>query len=287
MKEFKGKVAVVTGAASGIGRGLAERCAREGMKVVLADIEEAPLKKAEDALLAGGANVLAVPTDVSRPEDIEALAEKTLGAFGEVHLLFNNAGVQTGVQRHKSLWENTPADWEWVIGVNLGGVINGIRVFVPIMLEQQTDCHVVNAASVVGLVPGTEIGIYRVTKAAVFMLSETLYLQLKECDARIGVSVYCPGGVHSRLNYAERNRPGGLQNSPEDQPLTPRQQTTQELFQELNDNAMPRDEFAGIIFQAIGENKLYILSHPEYNDNIKRRAENILQGCNPEMEQVL
>ncbi len=152
MKEFEGKVAVVTGGASGIGRGIAEHCAGKGMKVVLADIEEAALRGTERTLQTAGAEVLAVLTDVSKLDDIETLARKTLDAFGSVHLLFNNAGVQT----RKRTWEATSADWEWVINVNLWGVINAIRVFVPIMLRQETECHIINTASFAGVTTGAE-----------------------------------------------------------------------------------------------------------------------------------
>ncbi|MCB0135864.1 MAG: SDR family NAD(P)-dependent oxidoreductase, partial [Caldilineaceae bacterium] len=139
MQEFRNKVAVVTGAASGIGRGIAERCAQEGMNVVLADIEEPALQEATESMRRSGATVLSVRTDVSKAGDVEELARKTLDAFGAVHLLFNNAGVGAG----GSVWESTLADWQWVMGVNLWGVIHGIRTFVPIMLAQDTECHIV------------------------------------------------------------------------------------------------------------------------------------------------
>ncbi len=154
MREFKDKIAVITGAASGIGRGIAERCAQEGMKVVLADIEEAALRQTEKDFAAAGATVLALRTDVSKVNDIEALAQKTLDTFGAVHVLFNNAGV--GVW--PTVWECTLADWAWVLGVNLWGVIYGVRVFVPIMLKQDTECHIVNTASVAGLTAGAGLG---------------------------------------------------------------------------------------------------------------------------------
>lgn len=147
MKDFTGKVAVVTGGASGIGWGIAERCAAEGMKVVIADIEEGALKQAEKTLKVGGADVLAVKTDVSKIVEIEKLAQKTLEAYGGVHLLFNNAGVNTDISLRKPVWENTSGDWEWMIGVNLWGVINGVKVFLPIMMRQNTACHIVNTAS--------------------------------------------------------------------------------------------------------------------------------------------
>jgi NAD(P)-dependent dehydrogenase (short-subunit alcohol dehydrogenase family) len=280
MKEFKDKVAVITGAASGIGRGLAERCVKEGMKVVLADVEESSLKETEKALKTRGADVLAVKTDVSKFKDIEALAQKTLAKFGAVHLLFNNAGVQTGVQRSKALWENTLADWEWVIGVNLWGVIYGVKVFVPIMLQQKTECHIVNSASIAALMSIGELGIYRVTKSGILIFSETLYLQLKKLNSLIGVTVFLPAFVRSRLNDAERNRPKELKNPPEPPP-TPEEQAILKTFEEGNRNAMPPEKFAELVFQAIEEGKLYVFSHPEYNAMLKQRMENMLQGDNP------
>ena len=156
MKEFTDKVAVITGAASGIGRAIADKCAAEGMKVVLADINKKGLAIAEAELKESGATVLSVPTDVSKAKDIEALSQKTLEAFGEVNLLVNNAGVYTT----GTLWENTISDWEWVLGVNLWGVINGVRTFVPIMLEQESESHIVNVSSMAGLAQNSDIGIY-------------------------------------------------------------------------------------------------------------------------------
>ena len=176
MREFKDKAAVITGAASGIGRAMADRCVQEGMKVVLADVELEALAKTEASMKASGATVLAVRTDVSQARDVEALAQETLEAFGDVHLLCNNAGVGTSA----AIWEITIADWEWVIGVNLWGVIHGVRVFVPIMLEQDTECHIVNTASILGLISGPGSGAYKVTKHAVVTLSETLYHELAE-----------------------------------------------------------------------------------------------------------
>jgi len=283
MKEFKDKVAVVTGGASGIGLGLAQRCAREGMKVVLADVEESALKEAEKVLRTGGADVLAVKTDVSKISDVESLAADTVGAFGGVHLLFNNAGVQTG--KGETFWENTITDWQWVLGVNLWGVIHGIKVFLPIMLQQNQEGHVVNTASIAGLMNSSAIGIYSVSKTAVFMLSETLFLQLKERSAPIGVTVICPATVRTRLNDAERNRPVELSN-PHEQPPTPKQQAIARMFEKLNEQGMAPEEFAGLVFDTIRNDKLYLLSHPDYNIRIQQRVENILQGRNPEITQI-
>ena len=281
MKDFKGNVAVITGAASGIGLGLAWRCAEEGMKVVLADIDQSALNAAEKRLKAKGTAVIAVRTDVSRLADVEALAQQTISAFGGVHLLFNNAGVQVGVQRAKPLWENTMADWQWVTGVNLWGVAHGVKVFVPIMLKQGTQCHIVNTASAAGLTTGTEIGIYRITKSAVIMLSETLCLQLKQCGATIGVSVLCPSSVQTNLNEAERNRPAELSNPPEKAPLTSDKERLLKRFQTLNQNARSTEQFTAAVFKAIEEEKLYVLTHPELNAMVKQRTDNMIEGKNP------
>ena len=205
MKEFRDKVAVVTGAASGIGRGLAGQCAKEGMKVVVADIEEARLKETEAALKDSGADVLAVKTDVSKFKDIEALAQKTLDAFGGVHLLFNNAGVQAEASARKPPWEYTLADWEWVMGVNLWGVIHGVKVFVPIMLDQKAACHIVNTSSMAGLITEPQLVIYAVTKSGVIKISEAVYLQLQQRQAKLGISVLCPAFVTSDLGRDSRS----------------------------------------------------------------------------------
>lgn len=277
MKEFKDKVAVVTGAASGIGRGIAERCAQEGMKIVLADIEKEALSKAEEEMKATGATVLAVPTDVSKARDVDALAQKTLDAFESVHLLCNNAGVGGGT----SIWESTLADWEWVIGVNLWGVIHGVRTFVPIMLEQDTECHIVNTSSVGGLISGPGRGVYRVTKHGVVTLSETLHHELTQQGAKIGVSVLCPGFVRTRIVDSERNRPLALRNPPIERTPTPEELDFMQLSQERVQNGMPPEQVADQVFTAIQQNRFYILTHPESKEFIKLRVEDILQERNP------
>jgi len=171
VKELQGKVAVITGAASGIGRALARRCATEDMKVVLADVEQAPLDKTERELREAGAAVLAVQADVSRARDVERIARETLDEFGAVHLLVNNAGVSL---IGPPVWETTPADWDWILGVNLRGVVHGLRVFVPIMLEQATPCHIVNTTSPAGLLALPAFGAYNASKAGIVAVSETL-----------------------------------------------------------------------------------------------------------------
>ena len=189
------KVAVITGAASGIGRGLAERFAAEGMRVVLADVDEGALAELAAALETKGATVLAIKTDVSKPAEVENLAVQTLDTFGAVHILCNNAGVVCS----RPIWEHTLADWEWVLGVNLWGVIHGIRAFVPRMLAQDDACHIVNTASILGLVGGSGEGIYKVSKHGVVVLSETLADELAQKEANIQVHVLCPGWVRTGI----------------------------------------------------------------------------------------
>ncbi len=279
MQTFKDKVAVITGAASGIGRGLAERCVQEGMKVVLADIEPTPLAQTEADLKAAGASVLAVVTDVSRASQIEALAQKTLGAFGAVHLLCNNAGVRAGA----TIWESTQADWEWVIGVNLWGVIHGLRVFVPLMLEQEADCYIVNTASMAGLISPHPSASYGVTKHAVIALSEQLYHELAEKGSKIKVSVLCPGWVQTRILDAARNRPIHLQNEADPAQVASDAQTKailDAIRPTLQEGISPQ-QVADEVFKAIREETFYILTHTGYNPWIQARLENILQGRNP------
>ena len=276
MKEFKDKVAVITGAASGIGRGIAERCVEKGMKVVLADINEGDLRKAETETKALGGTVLSVRTDVSKRDDLELLARKTLDAFGEVHLLVNNAGVGAG----GSPWEATWSDWEWVIGVNLWGVIHGVKIFTPIMLAQNTDCHIVNTASVAGLKVGGRSAPYAVTKHAVVALSESLYLALEERNALVKVSVLCPGFVKTNIMNAERNRPVELQNEPVEIP--PQVQADLDFMNAAVEAGMSPLQVADRVFEAIEEEKFYILTHPEWLPVIKLRVDNLLQLENPQ-----
>jgi NAD(P)-dependent dehydrogenase (short-subunit alcohol dehydrogenase family) len=276
MKKFTGKIAVITGAASGIGLGIARRCMKEGMKVVLADVEEKALTNAEAEMKAAGANVLAVLTDVSKAQDVEALAGRTLDTYGAVHLLFNNAGVTTGA----AVWEYTLADWEWVIGVNLWGVIHGLRTFVPIMLEQNTESHIVNTASIGGLITYPASGAYEVTKHGIVALSETLSYELADYSDKIKVSVLCPAAVNTRIIDAERNRMITSRTEPKKE-LTPEVQMRRKALRQTLESGMSPNEVANHVFQAIKEEKFYILTHPKWNALVQMRMENILQGRIP------
>jgi NAD(P)-dependent dehydrogenase (short-subunit alcohol dehydrogenase family) len=277
MKEFKDKVAVITGAASGIGRAIAERCAREGMKVVLADIEEPALAQTEAEMKAAGADVLAVLMDVAKAGDVQTLAQKTLDAYGAVHLLCNNAGVGAG----STVWESTINDWKWVLGVNLWGVIYGLRAFVPIMLEQDTEGHIVNTSSIAGLVSFHGSAAYHAGKHAVVALSEKLYYDLAAQGGKIKVSVLCPGWVRTRIMDSARNRPAELQDDPADIVVTPEMMATFEEYIRACEAGMSPDVVADQVLQAIRDEAFYILTHPEFTPYVQARMEALLQGQNP------
>jgi NAD(P)-dependent dehydrogenase (short-subunit alcohol dehydrogenase family) len=276
MKEFIGKVAVITGAANGIGRAIAERCVGEGMKVVLADVDEVGLAKAETELKTAGGTVLGVRTDVSKRSDVELLARRALDAFGQVHLLFNNAGVGAG----GAPWEATWNDWEWVIGVNLWGVIHGVKVFTPLMLAQNTECHIVNTSSAAGLVVGGSSAPYAVTKHGVVALSESLYLSLQQRNSLVKVSVLCPGLVRTNIANAERNRPAELRNEPV--AMTPQMQAGLAAFKAAIDASMPPTQVADVVFDSIKEEQFYILPHPEWTEVIRLRTDKLLRMENPQ-----
>jgi NAD(P)-dependent dehydrogenase (short-subunit alcohol dehydrogenase family) len=270
-----GRVAVVTGAASGIGFALSERFASEGMRVVMADVEAPALTEAADRLSGRGAEVLPVTTDVSSGEQVDGLRDRALDAFGAVHVICNNAGV-TGLGR--PLWEMSLRDWEWVLGVNLWGVINGTRAFVPVLLEQDAG-HVVNTASLAGLTTGM-LGAYSVTKHAVVALSESLHFQLVQRGAPVAVSVLCPGWVRTRILDADRNRPADLGPPPDPDPA---QEGARELVRQLVETGMDPAKVAGHVVEAIRDGRFYVLTHPEMNEGIRRRADEVLAGAPPGM----
>ncbi len=276
MKGFAGKVAVITGAASGIGRGIAEKCVRLGVKVVLADIDEDSLEKTGTELDAMGGTVLCARTDVSKRNDMESLARRAFDTFGSVHLLFNNAGVAAGGPP----WEATWNDWEWVIAVNLWGVIHGVKAFTPLMLAQNTACHIVNTSSSAGLISGGFSAPYSVTKHAVVALSESLYLTLQQRKSLIGVSVLCPGLVQTNIANAERNRPPELRN--ELVAPTPEMQAGRAAFEAFVAASMPPERVAEIVFDAISKEQFYILTDPAWSDIIRLRTTKLLDLENPE-----
>ena len=263
MDEFHGKVAVVTGAASGIGFGLAQRFAAEAMKVVMADVEEPALKEAADTLAAGGAEVLPVVTDVSDSDSVHALAQATFDRFGTAHVVCNNAGIGTGGRT----WEVTDAQWAWIIGVNLMGVVHGIQAFVPRLIEQG-EGHVVNTASAAGLTSGPGMSPYFATKHAVVALTESLAADLALAGANVGASVLCPEWVRTRINESDRNRPPGMASF---QDMRPELGPMREMLHSLVDSGMEPSEVAGHVVDAIRTKRLHILTHPTTVDAVRRR----------------
>jgi NAD(P)-dependent dehydrogenase (short-subunit alcohol dehydrogenase family) len=275
MREFKDKVAVITGAASGIGRAIAERCVRAGMKVVLADVHEADLNRTETELKSAGGTVLAVRTDVAKRSDVELLARQALDTFGQVHLLFNNAGVTAD----GAPWEATWNDWEWAIGVNLWGVIHGVKVFTPLMLAQNTECHIVNTSSTAGLIVGSMVAPYSVTKHAIVALSENLYLTLQQRNSLVKVSVLCPGFVRTNIANDERNRPADLRNEPVEK--TAQMHAGMNAFKAAIEAGVPPLQVADVVFEAIRKEQFYVLPSPEWIEQIKLRTDALLRLENP------
>lgn len=271
MQEFEGKVAVVTGAASGMGRAMAERFAQEGMKVVLADVEEAALAKAVQELRHEEHDVIGVQTDVSLPEAVEHLARRTLEAYGRVHVVCNNAGVSGGNASPGSvIWEASLNDWTWVTSVNYWGVAHGIRVFVPIMLAQGEEGHVVNTSSMSGVTPGN--GVYGATKHAVVSMSESLYRDFKRRNTRLGVTCLIPDVTNTGIINATRNRPVELSNPDE----VKRSVEEQARIAAWAAAGKQPDEIAEMVMQAIRTKQLYLLTHDAQDERIEDRMRAIL-----------
>jgi len=263
MQTFENKVAVITGAASGIGLALARRFAQAGMRLVLADIDAQQLAEVASELKA-----LAVPTDVTNPAHLNHLAEQTLHTYGAVHLLCNNAGVGGAPG---PIWETSLLEAEWILGVNLWGVIHGLRTFVPLMLRQNVEAHIVNTASVAGLLSPANLSFYNAAKHAVVTLSETLATDLAAIDAPIGVSVLCPAFTSTSI-MDPRHRPAHLP-PPIESPLT---QAWAERFNRRVAKGLPPADIAGQVFAAVQANRLHILTHPDFREEIADRTARIL-----------
>jgi len=271
MDQLHGKVAVVTGAASGIGRATAGAFAREGMKVVLADIEEAAVEKAAAELAEAGHEAIAVRTDVSDGASMEALAARTIEEFGTYHLVHLNAGVATG----GLMWTLSERDWQWTLGVNLWGVIHGIRVFVPRLVEQG-EGYVVNTASMAGLTSAPFMGPYNVSKHGVVTLSETLHKELAMSGAKVGVSVLCPGWVNTGIGDSARNRPAELQNADAaDGTGLGAGAGLGDALKGVLESGLAPDEVAGMVVDAVKAKRFYILTHEDWEPMIQERFEGI------------
>ena len=280
MQAFTNKTAVITGAASGIGRSLARRAATEGMRVVIADIEPTPLIEVERELMGLGTPVLAVRTDISKPADVAMLAQQAVERFERVDVLFNNAGVGAG----GTIWESSIEDWDWVLGINLWGVIHGLRTFVPLMLAQGGEGHIVNTASMAGLVTFHPSAPYHVSKHAAIALSEQLMVSLKLQRASIGVSVLCPGMVRTRILESERNRPaigdasatpGAARDAVLGQAENP---ILAAMMAEALAGEISPDVVADMTFAGIRAGHFYIVTHPQLAQPVRDRVNAILQA---------
>ena len=279
IQDFKGKTAVLTGAGSGFGLECARIGAARGMNLVLVDVQQDALDRAQLEMEAAGAQVLARRVDVSKADEMEALADAVQQCFGAPHFVFNNAGVGAG----GLVWESSVADWEWVLGVNVWGVIHGVRLFTPMMLAAAAKDpayrgHIVNTASMAGLLTPPNMGVYNVSKHAVVSLTETLYQDLALVTDQIGASLLCPYFVATGINNSERNRPGALPAGE----LTKSQLIGQAMTAKaVSSGKVSAAQVAGKVFDAIAANQFYVFSHPKALGNVKSRMDSIVSINNP------
>ena len=273
MKQLKGKVAAVTGAASGLGRSMALAFAAEGMDVALADVDEVSLSSVESEVQALGVRAITLKVDVSDAKQVDGLRDQALGRLGGVHVVCNNAGVSP----LGAAWEASVADWQWILGVNLWGVIHGVRAFAPHLIAQD-EGHIVNTASVSGLISPPGSAAYNVTKHAVVALSETLHHDLRERNSRVGVSVLCPAYVPTGIVDSERNRPKELPASPKSEQTRAREAM---LRKAVTSGKVSADQVAQAVLAAIRDERFYILTHPRIKGAIRARMEDLLNDRAP------
>ena len=275
LKELAGKTAVVTGAASGLGRAMALAFAREGMQVALADVDENGLSEVSREIQAGKAESIALKIDVTNFKDLESLRENTLRRFGGVHLVCNNAGVSVSAAG----WEATEKDWQWVLGVNLWGVIHGVRAFAPLLIAQD-EGRIVNTASVAGLISPPGSAVYNASKHAVVALSETLHHDLRERNSKVGVSVLCPAYVPTGIADSARNRPEELRDPPGEK--SDLQKTREQMLRKaVRSGRLSAGDIARAVVAAVKEDRFYVLTHPKIKGAIRARMEDILEDRAP------
>lgn len=280
MRNFAGKVVVITGGAGGLGREFASIAAGLGMKIVLADVQQDALDRARSELEGQSAQVLAMLCDVRKGKQVQALADAAMARFGAVHLVFNNAGVGSG----GLIWENSEADWEWVLGVNLWGVIHGVRIFTRLMLEcaksdPQFEGHIVNTASMAGLLNAPAMGVYNVSKHAVVSLSETLYHDLQLVEAPIGASVLCPYFVPTGISQSHRNRPDDVKMAAA--PTASQLAAQAMTVKAVESGKVKAAQVAQMTFDAVRDGQFYIYSHPGALGNVAERMDAIVHQRNP------
>ena len=278
ISDFKGKTAVITGAGSGFGLAFARIGASLGMQLVLIDVQQDTLDAASAELKATGVQIMAVRLDVSDAAQMEAMAKNVKARFGAPHLVFNNAGVGSG----GLIWENTLQDWDWVLGVNVMGVVHGVRLFTPMMLEAAAQDaawqgHIVNTASMAGLLNPPNMGTYNVSKHAVVSLSETLFQDLSLVTGQIGASVLCPYFVNTGISQSFRNRPTNMDSKPT------RSQKVQHamISKAVASGKVSAAEVAHMVFDAVARNQFYIYSHPKAIGAVQTRLEDVVQARNP------
>ena len=281
MKNFQGRTAVITGAGSGFGLEVSRLAAAKGMKLVLADVQQDALDRAATEMRGLGAEVLASQVDVSKAAQVEALGAAAFARFGAPHLVFNNAGIGAG----GLIWENTLKDWEWVLGVNVMGVVHGVHVFTPMMLEAARqdpgyEGHIVNTASMAGLLNAPNMGVYNVSKHAVVSLSETLYQDLRLVTDQIGASVLCPFFVPTGITASDRNRPAALRDAGAE---PTRSQLIGKAMSEkaVSSGKVTAAQVAGFVMDAVEHGRFYIYSHPRSLASVQTRLEDIVQSRNP------
>ena len=278
ISDFKGKTAVITGAGSGFGLAFARIGASLGMQLVLIDVQQDTLDAANAELQAAGSQTMAFRLDVSDAMQMEAMADSVKSRWGAPHLVFNNAGVGSG----GLIWENTTKDWDWVLGVNVMGVVHGVRLFTPMMLEAAAQDaawqgHIVNTASMAGLLNPPNMGVYNVSKHAVVALSETLYQDLRLVTGQIGASVLCPYFVDTGISQSFRNRPADMDGKP-----TRSQQVQHAMISKaVASGKVSAAEVAQLVFEAVAKNQFYIYSHPKAIGAVQTRLEDVLQARNP------
>ncbi len=273
MKDLKGKVAAVTGAASGLGRAMALAFAEEGMDLALADVDQTNLSSVEEEVRAKGVRAITLRVDVSQAEQVEAFRDHVVARLGGVHLVCNNAGVSP----LGAVWENSVADWQWILGVNLWGVINGVRAFTPHLMAQDQG-HIVNTASVAGLISPPGSGAYNVTKHAVVALSESLHHDLRERKSAVGVSVLCPAYVPTRITESERSRPATLPIGNKSKVTLAREAM---LKKAVRSGKVSAEQVAQAVVAAVKKDRFYVLTHPRIKGAIQARMEDILEARAP------
>lgn len=283
MRDWTNKIAVITGAGSGMGAAMARRFAGEGMKIVVADIDLAAAESTVADVVAAGGEAIAVRADVSSQDEVQAMADRAWDHFGAVHVLVNNAGIVPS-GRYRQIWDFPLEDWRWSFDVNLMGVVHGVRSFIPRMIAEGVDGHVVTTASIAGLISGSGSPVYSAAKHAAVRATEALYASLKDMNSPIGVTLLCPGLVNTNIYRSERNRPDQLR---PDQGIAEETPELQAIADSLYRSAISPEAVADMVFDAMQRRQFYLLTSDKYDPQVRERAEAMLERRNPEFESLL